>query len=209
MDEFLYILPRGIAIGALISAPMGPIGMLVIQRTLSKGRWPGFFTGVGASMSDLIYCLITGFFISFVTEFIERNQLIIQLLGSVVLAVFALFLFRKNPTRQLKTAKDSPNNYVSDAVTGFLLTFSNPLILFFIITLYARFNVLLPEFTVIHYVWAYGTILLGALLWWYLVTYLVNKLRKRVNVRSLWLVNRIVGTALLLMSLVGIVKSFI
>ena len=53
MDQILYILPRGLAIGILISAPMGPIGMLVIQRTLSKGRWPAFFTGIGAALSDL------------------------------------------------------------------------------------------------------------------------------------------------------------
>lgn len=209
MEQFLYILPRGLAIGAIISAPMGPIGMLVIQRTLSKGRWPGFFTGIGAALSDLIYCLITGFFFSFVSDMISRNELVITLIGSIVLAIFALFLFRKNPTRQLKTAQDTPNNYWSDAVTGFLLTFSNPLILFFIITLYARFNVLLPEFTAMHYIWAYATIFGGALLWWTLVTFLVNKLRKRFNVRSLWLVNRIIATVLLIMAVAGIVKCFV
>ncbi len=58
MEQLIYILPRGIAIGALISAPMGPIGMLVIQRTLGKGRWPAFHR-VGAAASDLVYCLLT------------------------------------------------------------------------------------------------------------------------------------------------------
>ena len=88
MEEILYILPRGIAIGVLISAPMGPIGMLVIQRTLGKGRWPGFFTGIGASLSDLIYCLLTGFCLSFMTGFIDSHQLAIQIIGSVVIASF-------------------------------------------------------------------------------------------------------------------------
>jgi len=53
MASFLYIVLRGMAIGLLISAPMGPIGMLCIQRTLNKGRWPAFFTGVGAALSDV------------------------------------------------------------------------------------------------------------------------------------------------------------
>lgn len=209
MHEWLYILPRGLAIGALISAPMGPIGMLVIQRTLSKGRWPGLFTGIGASLSDLVYCLLTGFCLSFITGFLDSHQMIIQLIGGIVLALFGLVLFRKNPTRQLKTVKGGTSNFWSDFITGFLLTFSNPLILFFIIGLFARFNFFLPEFTAYHYIWAYLTILSGALVWWYLVTFLVNKLRKRFNVRSLWLVNRIVGSILIAMAVVGVAMCFI
>lgn len=206
MENILYILPRGLAIGVLISAPMGPIGMLVIQRTLSKGRWPAFFTGIGASLSDLVYCLLTGFCLSFVTEFIDSNRLLLQVLGGIVLAIFGLYLFRKNPTRSLKKAQDSSGSSTmwKDVVSGFLLTFSNPLILFFIIGLFARFNFILPDvFDFYHYIWAYVTILAGAILWWYVVTMLVNKLRSRFNVRSLWLINRIIGGILILMAVIG------
>jgi len=76
MNEILYILPRALAIGILISAPMGPIGMLVIQRTLSKGRWPAFFTGIGAAFSDLFYCLLTGLGISFITDFYRAASIL-------------------------------------------------------------------------------------------------------------------------------------
>lgn len=205
MEQFLHILPRGLAIGILISAPMGPIGMLVIQRTLSKGRWSAFFTGIGAAISDLVYCLLTGFGLSFVSAFIEKNQLILQFVGGAVLAAFGIYLFSRNPTRSLKTATDhhSPT-YWKDLASGFLLTFSNPLILFFIIGLFARFNFILPEFGPHHFIWAYFTILIGALLWWYLVTFLVNKLRKRFNVRSLWLINRIIGSILIGMAVIGV-----
>ena len=90
MASFLYIVLRGMAIGLLISAPMGPIGMLCIQRTLNKGRWPAFFTGVGAALSDLIYCLLTGLCLSFITDFVETNQLLLQIIGSLVLAAFCI-----------------------------------------------------------------------------------------------------------------------
>lgn len=210
LQNMLYILPRGVAIGLLISAPMGPIGMLVIQRTLSKGRWPAFFTGLGAALSDLIYCLLTGLGISFITDLIESHQLILQILGSIVLACFGAVLFRKNPTRSLKSADShQATNYWKDFGSGFLLTFSNPLILFFIIGLFARFNFILPEFGVHHYIWAYLTIIAGALLWWWFVTLLVSKLRSRFNVRSLWLINRIVGSILILMGVVGLVFAVI
>lgn len=208
MEQFLYILPRGLAIGALISAPMGPIGMLVIQRTLSKGRWPAMFTGLGAALSDLIYCLLTGFGLSFITDFIDRQQIWLQMLGGIVLAIFGIYLFRKNPTRSLKSAEATPaTNYWTDFITGFLLTFSNPLILFFIIGLFARFSFILPDFGWVHYCFAYLCLLAGAILWWYLVTWLVNRLRSRFNVRSLRLVNRIIAVILLIMAAVGITMA--
>lgn len=209
MEHILYILPRGLAIGALISAPMGPIGMLVIQRTLSKGRWPAFFTGLGAALSDLVYCLLTGFCLSFITGFIDAHQFIIQVVGSIVLAAFGVYLFKKNPTRSLKTADSAATNYWSDFATGFLLTFSNPLILFFIIGLFARFNYILPEFMFYHHILVYATIFAGALLWWYGVTSLVAHLGRRINMRSLKLINRIIGMVLIGMAVVGIVMSFL
>ncbi|MDE6288978.1 MAG: LysE family translocator [Muribaculaceae bacterium] len=209
MEQMLYILPRGLAIGALISAPMGPIGMLIIQRTLSKGRWSGLFTGVGAALSDLVYCLLTGFGLSFITDFINEQQQWLQLVGGVVLAIFAIYLFRKNPTRSLKTAEQTPaNSYWTDFVTGFLLTFSNPLILFFIVGLFARFSLVLPDYGLHHYIFAYVCLFGGALLWWYGVTWLVNRLRRRFNVRALWLVNRIIAIILMAMAAVGFTMAF-
>lgn len=187
---------------------MGPIGMLVIQRTLSKGRWPAMFTGLGAALSDLIYCLLTGFGISFITDFVDRQQLWLQVLGGVVLAIFGIYLFRKNPTRALKTADATPaTNYWTDFITGFLLTFSNPLILFFIIGLFARFCFILPNYGVGHYIFAYVCLLAGAVLWWYLITWLVNRLRSRFNVRSLKLVNRIIALILLIMAAIGLTMA--
>lgn len=210
MEQLLYILPRGLAIGALISAPMGPIGMLIIQRTLSKGRRAGMFTGIGAALSDLLYSLLTGFGLSFITDFINEQQQWLQLIGGIVLGIFALYLFRKNPTRTLKTADGTPaTSYWSDFVTGFLLTFSNPLILFFIVGLFARFNLILPEFGIHHYIFVYICLLSGALLWWWGVTWLVSRLRKRFNVRSLWLVNRIVAILLMVMGVIGITMAVI
>lgn len=207
MENLIYVLLRGFAIGVLISAPMGPIGMLVIQRTLNKGRWAAFFTGIGASISDLAYCLLTGFGMSFITDFVEQHQILLQLLGSVVLAAFGVYLFRNNPARALRKPAPGANTYWKDLMTGFLFTVSNPLILFFIIGLYARFNFLLPDFEFYHYISGYLSIMAGALFWWFSVTYFVNKVRSHFNVRSLWLVNRIIGSLLIIFALVGAVTG--
>lgn len=208
MEHLIYALMRGFAIGVLISAPMGPIGMLVIQRTLNKGRWPAFFTGIGASISDLFYCVLTGAGIAFITDFISSQQLLLQIFGSIAIALFGVYLFRKNPAKDLRRPDlTEANTYWKDIVTGFLLTVSNPLILFFIIGLFARFNFLLPEFRYYHYITGYLSIAVGALSWWFLITFLVNKMRTHFNVRSLYLLNRIIGSLLIIFAVVGTITA--
>ncbi len=198
------------AIGILISAPMGPVGILCIQRTLDKGRRTGFYTGVGAALSDLFYCLLTGFGLSFIETFLERNHDIIQLAGSAVLIAFAVYLYRKNPAGALRTPASSERlSPRKDILGGFLFTFSNPLILFLIIGLFARFNFLMPEIRFYHYIVGFIFIFAGALLWWWAVTWFVDKVRSHFNLRSMWLINRIIGTIILLFAIVGIISSIL
>ena len=187
MDLVLYTIIRGLAIGILVSAPMGPIGVLCIQRTLNKGRWSGFVTGLGASISD----------------FIETNEYLIQILGSLVLAGFGAYLYRQNPAKNIKKQSANKNTFTQDFVTAFFLTLSNPLILFLFIGLFARLNFFVPESTLYHYILGYISIIIGAVSWWFTITFFINKVRTRFNLRSLWLINRCIGGVIIIMSLVG------
>ena len=100
---------------------------------------------IGCCISDLIYALLTGLGMSIVIDFIEANQNILQILGSLVLVGFGLYLYRQNPAKNIRKANSSINTFTQDFITAFLLTFSNPLILFLYIGLFARFNFFLPE----------------------------------------------------------------
>lgn len=204
LEGIFYMLWRGIAIGIIISAPMGPVGILCVQRTLERGRKTGFFTGVGASLSDLIYCLLTGFGLSFIEDFLKSNQDAIQIIGSAVLIGFGVYLFRSNPTRRLRKPEESKASVKKNVLSGFLFTFSNPLIIFLIIGLFARFNFLGPEITAYQYLVGYLSIILGALIWWWVVTFFVDKVRAHFNLRSMWLINKIIGVVIMIFAVVGI-----
>lgn len=209
LESLLYMILRGIVIGVVVSAPMGPVGIFCIQRTLDKGRLSGFYTGVGAAISDLIYCLLTGFGLSFIEEFIDRHRDPIQMLGSVVLIFFGIWLIRKKPDGDTVAADpdhDSPSRE-GDILKGFALTFSNPLILFLIIGLFAQFNFVIEGIKFYHYVLGFIGIIAGALGWWWVVTYFVDKLRGHFNQRTMKLINTIVGIIILIFAAVGIVSS--
>ena len=186
---------------------MGPIGILCIQRTLNKGRNSGFFTGIGAAASDLFYCLLVGLGISLVTDFIADHVNILQIIGSAILIVYALYMIVHNPVSQITENIDQREDKWRDAVTGFLFTLSNPLIIFLVVPLFARFGFPLPEYKFYHVIFGYASIVLGALLWWAVITFFVDKVRSHFNIRSMWLINRIIGTIILILSLYGLVTG--
>ena len=209
METILYIIFSGLMIGILISAPMGPIGVLVIQRTLNRGRRKGLATGLGASLSDIIYCLLTAFGLSFITGFISTHRAILQCIGSIVLVVYGIYLFINNPSKRVELPRTPAHSgtFLRDFATGFLLTFSNPLILFFIIGLFARFSFLDLPTSGLHYVLGFAGLAAGAIGWWTGITYLIDKIRGRFTVRSMKRINRAIAIFVLLMAAFGIYDS--
>ena len=197
----------GIIIGIFVSAPVGPIGILCIQRTISRGRAHGIITGLGATTSDLIYAILVGLSMTVIINFIETHQMIIQIGGSIIVGFFGLHIFRSNPAKQIATADSKPSkgSYMSDYITAFGLCISNPLIIFLFIGLFARFKFLSPEQDLPQNIFAIFSILLGAFLWWLTLTLIVGKLRTHFNLRGLWILNKITGSILLLLAVGGVV----
>lgn len=205
----LQILIKGLFIGILVSAPMGPIGILCVQRTLNRGRWHGFVSGLGAALSDVLYALVTLLGISLVTDFLERNELALQVAGSVVLILFGIAVYRTNPLKGFKPNEPlAETRYAKDFVSAFFLTASNIVIIFVFITLYARFGFNPVDKGLWGLILGISSIALGALLWWFFITFLVSRLRVHINRRGLVLINRIVGVILAVIGVVGIAAGF-
>jgi threonine/homoserine/homoserine lactone efflux protein len=195
--DLVDIICKGFLIGILVSAPMGPIGLLCLQRTLNKGRWHGFFTGVGAAFSDIFYGGITCLGMGYIINFITANQYALQIVGSAVLMGFGVYIFRSNPFKRLYKPKENSNSsysYSQTTATAFILTLSNPLILFLFIALFARFNFIVPEEKWLSIAVGLASILMGALFWWFMITFFVGKLRAKINFRGLLIMNRTIGS---------------
>ena len=188
----LDLLLKGLIIGIVVSAPLGPVGVLCIQRTLNKGRWFGFVTGVGAALSDICYALITGYGMSFMDELILKHHIFLQVVGSIMLL------------KSLRPSSGTRGTYLHNFVTAFFVTLSNPLIIFLFIGLFARFSFVMPGSPIGFQLVGYLAIILGALGWWFSITYFVNKVRSRFNLRGIWVLNRIIGVVVMIAAVVGI-----
>lgn len=201
----------GILVGLCVSVPVGPLGVLCIQRTVTRGRGHGIVTGLGATTSDLVYALLVGFSMGFIIEFIEAHQLVIQVVGSIIIGIFGLHIYTKDPLKQLEHKKrpHSKGDLFSDYITAFGLCFSNPMIIFLFIGLFARFNIVNPD-DPIQTVVGMGAILVGATLWWLILTMLVNLISTKLfKEKGLSILNKITGAVLIVLALVGVITAII
>lgn len=190
---------KGLLIGIIASAPMGPVGILCIQRTINKGRWEGFATGIGASLSDLIYAIITGIGLKFVVDIIEDPEIAIWIkaVSSILLFLFGIWTYLSKPKEGIKPVKRNKGTLFQNFITGFAVTFSNPLIILLFMTTFSMFSFIIVENFIAQTI-GYLSIVFGALLWWYGLTWVINKVRKNYNTRIIWIINRTIGVAVMI-----------
>ena len=182
--SYIEMVLKGLLIGIIASAPMGPVGILCIQRTLNRGRWEGFATGCGASLSDLIYALVTGLGIKMVVDIIEDPCL-------------------SKPVENIKEVRRKKGTLLQNFFTGFAVTFSNPLIIFLFVATFSMFTFIIVDNIIAQCV-GYLFIIIGALLWWYLLTWLVDKVRNNYNMHIIYWINRVIGIGVSIVALLMI-----
>ena len=182
--DFIF---KGMMIGVIASAPMGPVGILCVQRTLNKGRWYGLATGLGAAVSD------------FITN--DQNRCYLQIAGSIMLLCFGIYTYRSDPTKKMHQSGQQKGSIWYNAWTAFLVTFSNPLIIFLFLAMYAQFAFVLPNHP-FEMIVGFASIVGGALLWWWGLTWLVDKIRTKFDNYGIKLINQIIGVAVIIGSVI-------
>ena len=201
--DILDIIFKGMLIGLLVSAPMGPVGILCVQRTLNKGRWYGFVTGIGATVSDLIYALITGLGMSFVMNLVynSQNRFFLQIAGSIMLLFFGIYSWRSNPVKNIHRSSKTKGTLFHNGLTAFFVTLSNPLIILLFMAVFAQLAFIMPG-KPLEMCIGYLSIIAGALLWWFGLTWLIDKIRNKFEETGIIIINKVIGSVVILISLI-------
>jgi threonine/homoserine/homoserine lactone efflux protein len=182
---------KGLILGFSIAAPVGPIGVLCIRRTITDGRLAGLLSGLGAASADAIYGSIAGFGITYISNFLVSQQFFFRLLGGIFLFYLGVKSLFATPPKMIDHLpnKSLPEIYL----TTFLLTLMNPMTILSFAAIFSGLGFVgsgISNFSAIQLVLG---VFVGSAFWWLLLSSLVSGLRSKFNVPAMQWVNRISG----------------
>ncbi len=190
----MHYLLSGLAIGFSIAAPVGPIGVLCIRRTLAEGRLSGFVSGLGAASADAVYGCIAGFGLTFVSNFLVGQHVWLELCGGVFLCYLGLKTLLAKPAE--RAATDRGKGLAGAYASAFFLTLTNPMTILSFAAIFAGLGVVSTSGTLV----SAGSMVLGVFIgsatWWLILSGGVGVFRERLNLAGLRWVNGISGAIL-------------
>jgi len=188
----LTLLIKGLVIGLSLAVPVGPIALLCIRRTLVRGGLSGLVSGLGAATADSIFACIAGFGLTFVSNWLFSHQMLIRIIGGAFLFYVGVANFLKIPVE--KPTNGERQGLVSDYVSTFLLTLTNPITFLAFIAAFAAIGIAGPGEGLFLTVLLVTGVFVGSALWWLVLSSLVHIFHGTIDSRGLRLVNRISGT---------------
>lgn len=190
----ILLLVRGVILGLSIAAPVGPIGVLCLRRTLARGRSAGFVSGLGAATADALYGSIAGFGLTLVSSFLVDQQTWIRLIGGLLLCYLGIQAATAEPRESVES--DHHGGLIGAYGSAFLLTLSNPMTILAFAAIFAGLGASGAS-------QGYGAagvlvlgVFLGSVLWWFALSGIASLFRERFDIRLMRWTNRFSGIVL-------------
>ncbi|MUL37660.1 LysE/ArgO family amino acid transporter [Gloeocapsopsis dulcis] len=188
----ISFLLQGVVLGFSIAAPVGPIGVLCIRRTLMQGRTVGLVSGLGAAMADAIYGCIAGFGLTLISNFLVNQQLWIRLIGGIFLCYLGIRTCLNKPAEV--SALVQSNSLFSDYASTLFLTLTNPATILSFVAIFAGLGVV--EGSYFDAAILVLGVFVGSALWWFVLSFGIDLLRSRFSQRGFIWINIISGVIL-------------
>jgi len=199
---------KGLIVGFLASIPLGPVGVLCIQRTINKGRLSGIISGMGAATVDSFFALVAALGLTYIINFIEEQQFFIQLIGGGVLMFLGANIFYTNPVKQIRRHRRKKNKLIEDFFSVLFLTLSNPLAVFLFVAAFAGIGMVTSSDSSLKSSMIIAGVFAGAMAWWGALTFLIDLFRKKFRLKQLWWINKIAGIIILIFGLAAMLSVF-
>lgn len=193
MIENFSLFLRALIIGVSIAAPVGPIGVLCIRRTLSDGKLAGFLSGMGAASADMLYGAIAAFGLTIISNLLVENAFWLQIVGGGFLLYLGVKTFLEKPTEHAAQAKQG--GYLSMYLSTFFLTITNPITILSFAAIFA--GAMLGEKLNLPFVMVAG-VFAGSAFWWLTLSLGVGLMRGHINQNHMAWINRISGAIIIL-----------
>jgi threonine/homoserine/homoserine lactone efflux protein len=207
----LQLVLAGIGIGLLVSAPIGPVNVLVIQRAVSGGFWAGLAAGLGAVIGDGLLATIAAFSVTAISDAMSAYSGWIKLIGGLLLVGFGLTLLVTRPALSIPVGQKSHLlEHTGIIPQTFFLTITNPGAVLGMAAMIGGLGSLIGGLnTYFEALLLVAAVMGGSLLWWLGLSELIATIRHKLTEGRLKLINRIAGAVLIAFGLILLLDGFI
>lgn len=197
---------RGLIIGLSIAAPVGPMGVLVIRRTLSDGRLVGLISGLGIAAGDTIYGALGGFGLTFITSFLINEQFWLRLIGGSFLVYLGLKTLLSRPAEKAAEGAGKARSLPGYFISTMLLTLTNPTTIISFAAIMAGLGIGSTSGDYLSATILVSGVMLGSTSWWVILTGAISLFKNKITPAGMVWVNRLSGLIIIIFGLLALVS---
>jgi threonine/homoserine/homoserine lactone efflux protein len=208
MFPALEIILKGAIIGLTVSMPLGPSGIILVNRTIKRGMLSGFFSGMGLATADTILAVIAGLGFSIIITFFQDEKFLISFIAGIIIIGVGYKVLSSNPVKEFRRKEKGRKTLFRDFMSVLMLSLSNPLTVFVFVAFFSGVNVnhaVKPH--IVPFLLVPG-VFIGTLSWWICLSYFVNRFKKKIKLRSIVRVNQVAGIAIMMIGAVVLIGVF-
>ena len=208
MFPALEIILKGAIIGLTVSMPLGPSGIILVNRTIKRGMLSGFFSGMGLATADTILAVIAGLGFSIIITFFQDEKFLISFIAGIIIIGVGNKVLSSNPVKEFRRKEKGRKTLFRDFMSVLMLSLSNPLTVFVFVAFFSGVNVnhaVKPH--IVPFLLVPG-VFIGTLSWWICLSYFVNRFKKKIKLRSIVRVNQVAGIAIMMIGAVVLIGVF-
>lgn len=204
--NYIALVISGIVMGLIAAAPIGPVNLICIRRTLAFGTLNGFMAGLGAAFGDGVFATVIGFGVTAVSKWIEGYSLYLQVVGGILLLAFGIHTYITLPDPNLKEENKEramePSSLMRLTVSTFALTMTNPATMFGFAAMFTGLTGLANvQPTFIQAAIVVAAVFAGSALWWFALSEVIGHLHTKIDARVMRIINHSSGVAIAIFGL--------
>jgi len=208
MLQLIEILLKGILLGLAVSMPLGPIGIILINRTIKRGMLSGFFSGLGLASADTLLAVLAALGFNVILSFINQERFIISVIAGLIIIGIGMKIFLSNPVKDIRNREKTNKSLWRDYYSVFVLSISNPYTIFIFVAFFSGVHIngnvrpeLVPFFLI-------PGVFIGTITWWFFLSYFVSRFKKNIRLRVIVRVNKVAGIVVIVIGILVLLSVF-
>lgn len=208
MISAIEILLKGIILGLTVSMPPGPVGIILVNRTIKRGILSGLFSGLGLATADTLLAVLAGLGFTVVISFINEERFIITIIAGLIIIGVGLKVFLSNPVKEFRNREKANKSLWRDYYSVFVLSISNPYTIFIFVAFFSGVHIngnvrpeLVPFFLI-------PGVLIGTITWWFFLSYFVSRFKGKIRLRVIVRINKVAGIVIIVIGVIVLLSVF-